>query len=105
MNTKKVLSWMAIPTMVLAFSAQAHEPAEHNKSVKGPDCGAMGKMNHASMDMKEPVMQAMMKKCMTDMHGSDDHDAKPSNQREKGATEQEDDASQNNGQQHDDHNH
>jgi len=105
MNTNKVLSLMAIPTMVLAFSAQAHEPAEHNKNAEGPDCGAMAKMDHAAMDMKDPVMQAMMKKCITDMHGSDGHDEKPSNQHGEGATEQEGEASQDHGQNHDDHDH
>jgi len=75
MNTKKVLSWMAIPAMVLAFSSQAHEPAAHNKKAEKADCGAMAKMDHAVMNMKDPVMQAMMKKCMPDMHGTDEHDA------------------------------
>lgn len=80
MNTKKILSWMAIPAMVLALSAHAHEPAEHNKKAEKPDCAAMSKMDHAAMNMKDPVMQAMMKKCMPDMHGTaerstDGHDA------------------------------
>ena len=70
---RKLLS----PVLVLAalgvtFSAQAHDPKEHMKDAENPNCAAMKDMDHSKMDMSDPVMQAMMKQCMKDMHHGDD---------------------------------
>ena len=70
---RKLLS----PVLVLAalgvtFSAQAHDPKEHMKDAENPNCAAMKDMDHSKMDMSDPVMQAMMKQCMKDMHHDDD---------------------------------
>jgi len=66
---RKILS----PVLVMAalgvvLSAQAHDPKEHKKNAKQPDCAAMKNMDHSKMDKSDPVMQAMMKQCMKDMH-------------------------------------
>ena len=42
------------------------------KPEEKPDCSAMKDMDHSKMDMNDPVMQAMMKKCMKDMHHGKD---------------------------------
>ena len=56
-------------SLLLAASAYAHDPAEHAKEGSQPDCSSMNGMDPAKMDMKDPVTQAMMQKCMRDMHG------------------------------------
>ncbi len=68
----KITAVRAATAGLLAFSMQgafAHDPAEHAKEAAaakaGPDCVAMNKMDMSKMDMKDPVMQAMMKKCMS----------------------------------------
>lgn len=67
---RKPLSWLlAVPALALTLSVQAHEPEEHMKDAEQPDCMAMKDMDHSTMDMNDPVMQAMMKKCMGAMHG------------------------------------
>lgn len=68
------------PVLVLAalgvvFSAQAHDPKEHMKNAENPNCAAMKDMDHSKMDMNDPVMHAMMKQCMKDMHHDDDSHA------------------------------
>lgn len=57
--------------VVLAFSVQvalAHDPAEHAKDAASanaaPDCAKMKDMDLSKMDMNDPVVQAMQKKCM-----------------------------------------
>lgn len=66
----------------LVSTVQAHDPKEHMKDAEQPNCAAMKDMDHSKMDMKDPVMQAMMKQCMGSMHtdneaseaSPDDHD-------------------------------
>lgn len=70
--------------IVLAFSVQAalaHDPAEHAKEAAAanaaPDCAKMKEMDMSKMDMNDPVVQAMHKKCMgagkgMDMNGMHD---------------------------------
>jgi hypothetical protein len=54
-------------------SALAHDREEHMEKSEKLDCSAMEKMDHSKMDMNDPVMQAMMKKCMNQMnHEKDD---------------------------------
>lgn len=62
----------------LAFSVQAalaHDPAEHAKEAAAenaaPDCAKMKDMDMSKMDMNDPVVQAMHKKCMGDGKGMD----------------------------------
>lgn len=68
MNTKRFTPIIAFAALGTAFSAQAHDPKEHMKDAEKPDCAAMKNMDHSKMDMSDPVMQAMMKQCMQDMH-------------------------------------
>ena len=65
----KNLCWQAtLPALLLAYSAQAHDPAEHMNEAEKPDCAVMEDMDHSQMDMDDPVVQAMMQKCMEQMH-------------------------------------
>ena len=62
MKRQSLSYFVALPALLLALSAQAHDPKEHMKEAQAPDCAAMKDMDHSKMDMKDPVMQAMMKK-------------------------------------------
>ncbi|ALS99436.1 hypothetical protein [Lacimicrobium alkaliphilum] len=65
MKTQLVVFAAILP---YALSVHAHDPKEHMKNAEAPDCAAMKNMDHEEMDMNDPVMQAMMKKCMKMMH-------------------------------------
>ncbi|MBR9910260.1 MAG: hypothetical protein GYB33_07900 [Gammaproteobacteria bacterium] len=67
MKPKYLTPILILVALGAAFSAQAHDPKEHMKDAKKPDCAAMKNMDHSKMNMNDPVMQAMMKKCMKDM--------------------------------------
>lgn len=56
--------FVVLPALMLALSAQAHNPEEHINKGQAPNCEAMKDMDHSKMDMNDPVMQAMMQKCM-----------------------------------------
>ena len=57
--------------VLLAVNVQAHSPELHKKeNAEKPNCEAMNNIDHSKMDMNDPVMQAMMKQCMGDDHGS-----------------------------------
>lgn len=71
MKAKFTLSVALFSTLMLSASVFAHDPSEMDDQDGTPDCSAMEKMDHAKMDMSDPVTQAMMKKCMKGMH----HDA------------------------------
>lgn len=68
MNTKIISLIIALAALGTTFSAQAHDPKEHMKDAEKPDCEAMENMDHNTMDMNDPVTQAMMKQCRQDMH-------------------------------------
>ncbi|MBN8717682.1 MAG: hypothetical protein J0I72_07820 [Stenotrophomonas sp.] len=69
MKTATSFLILGIPALFLAMNAPAHDPKEHMKEAQQkPDCAAMKGMDHSKMDMNDPVMQAMMQKCMKDMH-------------------------------------
>jgi|GEM_PF-302237 len=71
MNIVTKLAIASSVALVISFSAQAHEAAEHMKKAQSPDCAAMAEMDHDKMDMNDPVMAAMMKQCMaSDAHGA-----------------------------------
>jgi len=74
MKRKLLSPILVLAALGAAFSAQAHDPKEHMKDAENPNCAAMKDMDHSKMDMNDPVMQAMMKQCMKDMHNDDgDH--------------------------------
>lgn len=65
---------MAIFAFQAPIGVYAHEQGNHADmgSSKEPNCAAMKDMDHGKMDMNDPVMQAMMQKCMShDMNGHD----------------------------------
>ncbi len=72
--TLKTLSAIFLPVALgVALSAQAHDPKEHMKNAEQPKCEKMKNMDHSKMDMNDPVMQAMMKKCMKHKQDGDAH--------------------------------
>ena len=88
----KSLSWqVAFPVLLVALSAQAHDPAEHMKGSEKPDCAVMKDMDHSKMDMNDPVTQAMMQKCMDELHqdeaGSNDSHADHTRHDDNGKSE------------------
>lgn len=58
---------LAIAGALFATSAAAHDPSKHAKDKAAanakPDCTAMKDMDHSKADPKDPVMQALHKKC------------------------------------------
>lgn len=88
------LTAITLGALFYALSTQAHNPEEHMKNAEKPNCSAMknmehsnmdhNKMGHSKMDMDDPVIQAMMKQCMKNMHDDngegashDDHKKEP----------------------------
>ncbi|ACV26709.1 MULTISPECIES: hypothetical protein [Kangiella] len=64
---------LTISVLVFTSSVQAHDPKEHMKEVEKPNCESMKADEHSKMDMKDPVIQAMMKKCQQEMkHDQED---------------------------------
>lgn len=67
--THKKLSWQAaLPVLLLALSANAHDHSKHGEGDEHPDCAKMEDMDHSKMDMDDSTMQAMRKKCKEKMH-------------------------------------
>lgn len=63
----KCSKWIALsltPVLLMSINAWAHDPSEHMKNGEKADCSAMHDMDYSKMDMNDPVMQAMMQKCM-----------------------------------------
>jgi hypothetical protein len=78
MKNKQLSVLVAVPALMLAFSAQAHSEKEHMKTAENPDCAAMSTMDHSKMDMNDPVLMAMMQQCMSSMqHGSVEAESAP----------------------------
>lgn len=66
---KQAKVWLIASMAVLSSPVWGHDAAEHaKKEAHAPDCAAMKTMDHSKMDMKDPLMQAMMQKCMAHMH-------------------------------------
>ncbi|MEM5528587.1 hypothetical protein WN093_07150 [Gammaproteobacteria bacterium AS21] len=58
-------------SFLLMASASAHDASMHKKkNAEQPKCDAMAKMDHAKMDMNDPIMQAMMAQCMSNESAS-----------------------------------
>lgn len=80
MKCQYLAYFFALSALTLTLSVHAHSPSEHMKEgqASAPDCSMMEDMDHSKMNMDDPLMQAMMKKCMKAMHQSkdDSHDDK-----------------------------
>jgi hypothetical protein len=61
MNKRKNLSVLIFALIGISISVSAHDPKEHAKENKGPDCSAIKDMGN--MQENDPVAMAMMKKC------------------------------------------
>lgn len=68
MKQRLFMSVLFLPILLSSLSVQAHDPKEHMKNAENPNCAPMQNMDHSKMDMNDPVMQAMMKKCMDALH-------------------------------------
>ncbi len=42
----------------------AHDESLHAKDAEAPRCAGMKNMDHSKIEKDDPIMQAMMKKCM-----------------------------------------
>lgn len=62
-------SLAAIPALLLAATVSAHDPSEHASGSEAPDCEAMHGMDKAKMEADDPMLQALMQKCMQEAHG------------------------------------
>lgn len=63
MKTILLNSALILSSALTAAPSFADDPTEHAKTAEAPNCDAMKKMDHSKMDMNDPVMQAMIKKC------------------------------------------
>jgi len=56
---------IAAPLLTISFASKAHDPKMHMKKAEKANCGALVKMKNGNekMDMSDPIMIAMMKKC------------------------------------------
>ncbi|MFT4907124.1 MAG: hypothetical protein ACI978_001199 [Oleispira sp.] len=68
-NTRGFAVSIVLPLMFVVASVHAHGPDEHTKEPEVANCDAMKTMDHEKMDMNDPVVQALIKKCMNKMHG------------------------------------
>jgi len=62
--------------MALSLSVSAHDPSLHAKKAEKADCTSYNKMVESGnkMDMTDPVMIAMMKKCKAQAANHDQHE-------------------------------
>lgn len=67
-----VAAGLFIATPLLADHDQPGQKQGHAEA----DCAAMQTMDHSKMDMNDPGMMAMMKKCMPSMRGESGHGGK-----------------------------
>ncbi|MBR9908740.1 MAG: hypothetical protein GYB33_00120 [Gammaproteobacteria bacterium] len=73
MRIKQIVKHSFIAVVAAAFSVvtQAHDPSLHMKNAEAPNCKAMEGMDHSKMDMSDPIIRALMKKCMAQVHAAD----------------------------------
>lgn len=56
---------VSIPLLTISFASNAHDPKLHAKKAEKANCAPLEKMKkeNKKMDMTDPVMLAMIKKC------------------------------------------
>ncbi|MFC6633100.1 hypothetical protein [Microbulbifer taiwanensis] len=69
---KSLTAPILLAALFTATATQAHDPSLHKNKGEKPKCEAMENMDHSKMDPNDPVMQAMMKKCMDQLHEESD---------------------------------
>ena len=73
MKKIQTITYVLLASFFAMSSALAHDPALHTKKAEKPKCEAMKNMDHSKMDMNDPVMMAMMKKCMGEKSSQNIH--------------------------------
>ena len=68
MKKVQIKTALIVMGMLVTGSAYAHDPSEHTGKAEKPKCEAMENMDRSKMNMNDPVMQAMMKKCKAVHH-------------------------------------
>ena len=63
MKTTSVITLLIAAGLVPLNAANAHDISLHVQDGEAPKCEMMEGMDHANMDMDDPVVQAMMMKC------------------------------------------
>ena len=67
MKTKALVA--AVAAALICTAASAHDPKEHQKeAAQTADCSKLKGMDMSKMDMTDPVMKALHKKCEAQMH-------------------------------------
>ena len=66
MKNKQFNTLLFFDGIIFMGSVQAHDPSEHTNQMEKPKCEAMKNMDHSKMEANDPVMIAMMKKCMSE---------------------------------------
>lgn len=93
-NIQATLYLLLVSSFFIA-AAQAHDPSEHTAKMEKPKCEAMKNMDHSKMDANDPIMMAMMKKCMreepAENHHADDAVKNPTDNSNANKTDQHDD--------------
>lgn len=78
MKISKISVFLVAATLSLS-TAYAHSKKDPSKEPKTPQCDSMKDMNHAEMDMNDPVTQALMRQCAADANTKDSKDLERSN--------------------------
>jgi len=81
---KTLLTHLSIVLTILSGHAYAHDPSEHNEKKENPKCEKMKLMDHSKMNPDDPVMKAMMKKCMKKMKNIQHDDSQTGEASERG---------------------
>lgn len=78
MNIAKISVFLVAATLSLS-TAYAHSTKDRSKEPKTPQCDSMKDMNHAEMDMNDPLTQALMRQCAADEKTKDSKELERSN--------------------------
>ena len=82
-----ILLLLNTAALLFAVSAYSHAPELHKKEgAEKPQCAEFAKMDHSTMDMNDPIVQAMMVQCkdwLDDTHHDDNQTDKPEKDNQK----------------------
>ncbi len=70
MKFRHLLSLTLLIGITISLTVNAHDPAEHTEKAEAPKCEAMDTKGMAKND---PVLQAMLKKCMAEQKNAGMH--------------------------------
>lgn len=73
-NSTNTILAIVTSSVLLLSTAYAHDPSQHKKeNAEKPKCEAIKNMDTSTMDMNDPIMQAMMKQCSESSGHGDVH--------------------------------